>query len=198
MCNRESFILLPESTGIPVAWSTSYHHEMIFRNMGAETQAHLIADRLVYRDQSTYVQIECTGGDVKKWDWDNTPRIRKYVMPEFPVWKEVGDANVSVKKVNIEIEEVPDLPHWLEDNLVTYQNRVERILERLNPLRDRQDRLFGFIDAEYYGLSASKKGNPIDIAEDIKNWKDDSPEVKEWEAIINEYRKIEGFVYAER
>lgn len=38
MCNRESFILLPEETGIPVSWGLTYHHQEIIRKLPQEIQ----------------------------------------------------------------------------------------------------------------------------------------------------------------
>ena len=187
MCNRESFILLPKETGYPVAWSVSYHHSIILRQLKYLIGA---VDRPL-----DYVQIECKGGNISGWDWDNTPMITRISLADadagtaifYPSSKDFADKIMLIKK-----EQSPDIPSWLEDNLKSYQDRVERILERLNPLRDRQERLNRSLG--YPSIYALAGPSEIDTNLD-KNYQDDSPEVKEFEFIVNGYRLIDGFAY---
>ena len=189
MCNRDSFILLPKETGIPVAWSFSYHHEQIGRHLRE-------MGMIDYRPFRSSIQIECAGGDVNRWDWDNTP-MRKVTRPSNIgrnrkiVWEKMGE-RAAIEYFSIEVIEEPDLPLWLEDNLAYYQDKVGNILEKTNPLRDLQDSL------RYRILkSACRKPEYVtdswEIDELVKGA--DSVAVQQFEHIVNGYMQIEGFTH---
>lgn len=193
MCNRESFILYPEVTGIPVAWGMSYHHDAI---TGAARLVNLFCAKAT--EEQHYIQIECKDGDVKRWDWDNTQmkQVKKFKAVErdfFMIWD--GDKPTQTH-AEIEEVEIPDLPGWLEDNLHFYENRVERILEQLNPWRNRADNLCHYLTNPRSMISGLANSS-FDLPELIQGCTPDSPEVEEFEAIINGYRQISGFVYDE-
>lgn len=197
MCNRESFVLFPQETGIPVAWSVSYHHEDILRGVILRGVPRLYGRglrELVVIDD--YVQIECTGGDAYKWDWDNTPmkEIRHIEYPppySFVSCKE----NMPVEPIEVRYSSIkePIIPHWLEDNLRFYENRIEKILEDLNPVRDRAERLQEDLIKIFFNQNAWRFTKP-GIPEMLESYPSDSPEVKEFEWIINAYLGIPGFV----
>ena len=189
MCYRESFVLFPQETGIPVAWSVSYHHEDILRaaNINKKIETHYYINNQSF----DYVQIECTGGDVHKWDWDNTPvkEVRHMEYPEKPVWE--GDSVPEMARYTISKE--PNIPHWLEDNLHSYENLVEKILEQLNPVRDATEKLLNDLIMVHHTPVQYMITKP-ELSEYIKLASSDSREVKEFERIVNCYREIPGFV----
>ena len=118
-----------------------------------------------------------------RWDWDNTPTNARSSFIGYPN--------------ELNFVDVPILPHWLEDELRFYENQVEKILERLNPVRDAADRLI-----KHETNKLSLKGNILsqcaiyqpELSEFVKQLPEDSPEVKEFERIVNAYREIPGFV----
>jgi hypothetical protein len=189
MCNRESFILLPQETGIPVAWSTSYHHEEISAHIRMTTGYH---DAIVRNS----VQIECIGGDVRGWDWDNTPTRTVRVLKDIPhpMWYQ-EDHEADLEMPVFELRQEPDIPHWLEDNLHTYENKVEFILEKLNPLRDRQQRLLSCTTHQTWTPASAMRFPSIE--EVLKYSHKDSPEVREFEDIVAGYLEVPGFVHSE-
>lgn len=191
MCYRDSFILFPQVTGIPVAWSVSYHHEEILKNANdifgsdyiGKDHNGMAAFFRSSQNYQNYIQIECKDGEIEKWDWDNTPKTV------------VGNID------NISVEEYV-IPHWLEDNLRTYGNKVESILKKLNPWRDRQDRLSQCTENRFNNLGyvspQPQTFFDMNLPRALFMLGKDSPEVQEFEQIIKAYREIPGFVYKEQ
>jgi hypothetical protein len=183
MCNRESFVLFPKETGIPVAWTVSYHHEDIL--MAARVSKQFNWQRMEL-GHDNFVQIECTDGDVHKWDWDNTP------------YKNANAAYLNQWYPNKYLEEYRyerDIPRWLEDDLRFYENWTEKILEKLNPVRDAEEKLREDLAEIQYGKTQSKymiaKPDTLGM---IRHLPSESPAVKEFERIINAYRDMPGFL----
>lgn len=187
MCNRDSFILLPRESPFPVAWSISYHH--------GEIAHHLKETGIFSQWQFPYIQIECIGGDVNRWDWDNTP-MRKACKAEVSLasWKALSE-NDLLNRVPFEIFEEPDIPHWLEDNLSYYQDKVGNILNEINPLRNQQERLWSYMIG---GTPITTAARGIPEMEDVIRYAHkNSPEVQEFEYIVNGYQRVDGFVHRE-
>lgn len=192
MCQRDSFILCPESTGIPVAWSLSYHHEEILKWIPGMRWGIYPNENRAFRGDG-YIQIECRGGDVTKWDWDNTPMIKKYKaeLVDSKFFTENGKDFYGLDFGKCQVVSEPQIPSWLEDNLQKYTRTVERILEAINPLRDRQSALYGHLIC-FMGDKPSLKYKSLPRL--LRFLRNESAEVKEFIAIVNGYKNVPGFV----
>lgn len=89
-------------------------------------------------------------------------------------------------------------PRWMRDNFNRYERRISNVLKKLNYLRSPWEDIVYIIAGRFINPNFMKKGTIIDL--DMIDFSKnnypfkDSLEVKEFERIIQEYEKIDGYV----
>jgi hypothetical protein len=146
MCNRDSFVLYPTNLGIGVAFGASYHHTEIQVNLFGNIIDGM-KKGLTLWSELPCISIECIAGDVNSWRWDNVPQ--KYQTKRTPSAVYVtgidpaSRPSILATNISVACEMVPDLPGWLEPRLPLYKERVHKILQKLNIVRDKLEYVGG-------------------------------------------------------